>query len=186
MCQCMWLNLEGKLVTYASGAISWLNLQPMQVAPSGGQLCNKTLCLLHTLSTLSPLFSNFVNRFFRVACPCLKRRKRDFNRMKEGNVFYKKKMEMKKKKVTIQDSGEMFWEILPKVGTRNTISKYSGGGKKSLNTEEILKRMGRNMRIKMWRDDTSERKSWSERENDASSDLCRSHLPHRYHSVSKT
>ena len=31
----------GKFVTYARGAICWPNLQPMQVAPSGGQICDQ-------------------------------------------------------------------------------------------------------------------------------------------------
>ena len=33
-------DLVGKFVTNASGAIWWPNLKLMQVAPSGGQLCN--------------------------------------------------------------------------------------------------------------------------------------------------
>jgi len=30
----------GKFATNAIGAIWWSNLEPMQVAPSGGQLCD--------------------------------------------------------------------------------------------------------------------------------------------------
>ena len=38
--QCKWRHLVGKFATNASGAIWWPNLQPMQVVPSGGQICN--------------------------------------------------------------------------------------------------------------------------------------------------
>ena len=36
----LWRHLVGKFATNAIGAIWWANLEPMQVAPSGGQLCN--------------------------------------------------------------------------------------------------------------------------------------------------
>ena len=35
-----WRHLVVKFATYASGAIWWPYLQIMQVAPSGGQICN--------------------------------------------------------------------------------------------------------------------------------------------------
>ena len=37
---CKWRHLLAKFATYGSGAIWWPNLQLMQVAPSGGQICN--------------------------------------------------------------------------------------------------------------------------------------------------
>ena len=37
----LWRHLVGKFATNAIGAIWWLNLEPMQVAPSGGQLPQK-------------------------------------------------------------------------------------------------------------------------------------------------
>ena len=40
MWQYKWLNMVGKFVTNASGAIWWPNVQPMPVAPSGGQIWN--------------------------------------------------------------------------------------------------------------------------------------------------
>ena len=36
MWQYKWRHLVAKLITYASGAIWWPNLEPMQVAPPGG------------------------------------------------------------------------------------------------------------------------------------------------------
>jgi len=39
MWQCRWLSLVGFVIN-AIGAIWWPNLQLMQVAPSGGQICN--------------------------------------------------------------------------------------------------------------------------------------------------
>ena len=38
--QCKWCHLVAKFATNASGAIWWPNLQPMQDAPSGGQILN--------------------------------------------------------------------------------------------------------------------------------------------------
>ena len=38
---CKWRHLVAKFEVYASGAIWWSNLQLMQVAPSGGQICDK-------------------------------------------------------------------------------------------------------------------------------------------------
>ena len=41
MCnKCKWCHLVAKFGTNASGAIWWPNLQPMQDAPSGGQILN--------------------------------------------------------------------------------------------------------------------------------------------------
>ena len=37
---CKWRHLVAKFEAYASGAIWWPILQLMQVAPSGGQICN--------------------------------------------------------------------------------------------------------------------------------------------------
>ena len=37
---CKWRHLMAKFEAYASGAIWWSNLQLMQVAPSGGKICN--------------------------------------------------------------------------------------------------------------------------------------------------
>jgi len=37
---CTWRHLEAKFGTNASGAIWWTILQLMQIAPSGGQICN--------------------------------------------------------------------------------------------------------------------------------------------------
>ena len=38
--ECKWFHLVSKFATNASGAIWWPNLELMQVAPSGGQICN--------------------------------------------------------------------------------------------------------------------------------------------------
>ena len=38
--QCKWRHLVAKFATKVSGAIWWPNLELMQVAPSGGQICN--------------------------------------------------------------------------------------------------------------------------------------------------
>ena len=37
---CKWRHLVAKFATHASGPIWWPNLLLMQVAPSGGQICN--------------------------------------------------------------------------------------------------------------------------------------------------
>merc|ERR1712037_813007 len=37
--QCKWCHLLAKFAINASGAIWWLNVELMQVAPSGGQFC---------------------------------------------------------------------------------------------------------------------------------------------------
>ena len=37
---CKWRHLVAKFTIIVSGAIWWLYLQLMQVAPSGGQICN--------------------------------------------------------------------------------------------------------------------------------------------------
>ena len=37
---CKWRHLVAKFEVYASGSIWWSNLQLMQVASSGGQICN--------------------------------------------------------------------------------------------------------------------------------------------------
>ena len=38
--QCKWRHLVAKFATNASGAMWWPNLELIQVAPSGGQICN--------------------------------------------------------------------------------------------------------------------------------------------------